>query len=105
MIPMRPLPISQPAVDRASAGVMASAPQQRLGRHDPDRPRIPASEAHEPVHEAADPDEKCLAGGLTVVMNMPLNQATTHFSLCLPCQQQFIRRSGLTAIAWTEQHS
>jgi hypothetical protein len=31
-------------------------------------------------------------------MNMPLKQATTHFSLCLPCQEQFIRRSGLIAI-------
>ena len=56
------------------------------------------SQLAEPANEAAEADGECQAGGLTVVMNMPLNQATTHFSLCLPCQQQFIRRSGLTAM-------
>jgi len=56
------------------------------------------SQFAEPVDEAARADGECLAGGLTAVMNMPLNQATTHFSLCLPCQEQFIRRSGLTAL-------
>lgn len=52
----------------------------------------------EPAAEAARADGECLAGGLTTVMNMPLDQATTHFSLCLPCQEEFIRRSGLTAM-------
>lgn len=73
------------------ADLMASARRQRQARNDQNRPRVPAK-------EAADADGKCLAGGLTVVMNMPLNQATKHFSLCVPCQQQFIRRSGLTAM-------
>ena len=48
--------------------------------------------------DSGEPDEAdggCPAGGLAVVMHMPLDQATTHFSVCLPCQEQFICRSGL----------
>ena len=45
--------------------------------------------------ELDEPDGACPAGGLTVVMHIPLDQATTHFSACLSCQEQFIRRSGL----------
>jgi hypothetical protein len=56
------------------------------------------SQLAEPVDGAAKADRECLVGGLAVVMNMPLSQATTHFSLCLPCQEQFIMRSGQTAM-------
>jgi hypothetical protein len=61
---------------------------------------FPTSQLAEPVHQEAKADGVCPAGGLTLVMNMPLSQATSHFSLCLPCQEQFIRRSGLTAMEW-----
>jgi hypothetical protein len=111
-----PFLISQLAVDR-QVDVTASARQHRLAwqaraarrarpGHSarlapllaalsrPSQRRVPASNLEEPVHEAAEGDSECVAGGLTVVMNMPLTQATTHFSLCVPCQEQFIRRSG-----------
>jgi hypothetical protein len=80
--------------------------------HDPSRPQVPADETTEPIDEAREPidearepidgatlaDGGCSAGGLTVVMQIPLDQATTHFSGCLSCQEQFIRQSGLPAM-------
>jgi len=90
----------------AAAGIGAmSEPDmdRRLGQ--PKQP-LPSQTSLDQVHDQAkldcgeldDADRGCPAGGLTVVMHMPLDQATTHFSLCLPCQQQFIRRSGLPAM-------
>ena len=73
-----------------------SPPKQRLrSRTSLDQVRDQAKLDSDEVDEA---DGGCPAGGLTVVMHIPLDQATTHFSVCLSCQEQFIRWSGLPAM-------
>jgi hypothetical protein len=97
-VPREALARQARAAGRARPGQCAHLAPLLAAFSGPSRRRVAANEAQEPVHDAADVDGECVAGGLTVVMNMPLNQATTHFSLCLRCQEQFIRRSGLIAM-------